>query len=62
MEQVNDEFKDMVEYGSNKLNLTLIIDGKTIGEGIKQIPSYICTLPYDGLNDLRKRFWGKLLF
>ena len=28
-----------------------------IGEGIKQIPSYICTIPYDQLNSLREKFW-----
>ena len=29
-----------------------------IGEGIKQIPSYKCTLPYDKLQELRNEFWS----
>ena len=33
------------------------IDGKTIGEGVKQIPSYKCKIPYDKLNELREKFW-----
>lgn len=33
------------------------IDGKTIGEGIKKIPSYKCTIPFDKLNKLRDSFW-----
>ena len=33
------------------------IDGKTIGEGIKKIPSYKCTMPFDQLNKLRESFW-----
>lgn len=28
-----------------------------IGEGVKQIPSYKCTLPYDQLQKLRDDFW-----
>ena len=28
-----------------------------IGEGIKQIPSYVCKMPYDKLNELREKFW-----
>lgn len=28
-----------------------------IGEGIKKIPSYICTVPFDKLNELRDTFW-----
>ena len=28
-----------------------------IGEGLKRIPSYKCTLPYDELNTLRENFW-----
>ena len=36
----------------------LIIDGKMIGEGIKQIPAYICKIPFDKLNDLKEKFWG----
>ena len=35
----------------------IIKDGKTIGEGIKKIPSYICNIPYDKLNQLREKFW-----
>ena len=31
-------------------------EGKII-EGIKQIPSYICKMPYDKLNELREKFW-----
>ena len=33
------------------------IDGKTIGYGIQQIPSYKCPIPYDELNKLREAFW-----
>lgn len=33
------------------------IDGKTIGNGIQQIPSYKCPIPYDKLNELREEFW-----
>ena len=29
-----------------------------IGEGIKRIPSYICKMPYDQLNELREKFWN----
>ena len=29
-----------------------------IGEGIKQIPSYKCTIPYDKLQKLRAEFWA----
>ena len=29
-----------------------------IGEGIKQIPAYICKIPYDQLNELREKFWN----
>ena len=29
-----------------------------IGEGIKRIPSYICKIPYDKLNELREKFWN----
>ena len=29
-----------------------------IGEGIKQIPAYVCKLPYDQLNALKERFWN----
>ena len=28
-----------------------------IGEGIKQIPAYICKIPYDKLNELKEKFW-----
>ena len=30
-----------------------------IGEGIKQIPAYKCTLPYDKLIKERNLFWSK---
>ena len=30
-----------------------------IGEGIKQIPSYKCTIPFDKLNELREAFWNE---
>ena len=39
-------------------NIIIIKDGKTIGEGIKQIPSYVCKIPYDKLNQLREKFWN----
>jgi hypothetical protein len=29
-----------------------------IGEGIKKIPAYKCTIPYDKLNKLREDFWN----
>ena len=29
-----------------------------IGEGVKQIPSYVCKIPYDKLNQLREKFWN----
>ena len=29
-----------------------------IGEGIKQIPAYICNIPYDQLNELKEKFWN----
>ena len=29
-----------------------------IGEGVKQIPSYVCKMPYDKLNELREQFWN----
>jgi hypothetical protein len=29
-----------------------------IGEGIKQIPSYKCKIPYDQLNELKEKFWN----
>ena len=29
-----------------------------IGEGIKQIPAYICKVPYDKLNELKEKFWN----
>ena len=29
-----------------------------IGEGIKQIPAYICKIPYDKLNELKEKFWN----
>ena len=29
-----------------------------IGEGIKQIPAYICNIPYDKLNELKEKFWN----
>jgi hypothetical protein len=29
-----------------------------IGEGIKQIPAYKCSIPYDKLNKLREDFWN----
>lgn len=32
---------------------------KFIGEGIKQIPSYQCSIPFDKLNELREKFWEK---
>ena len=28
-----------------------------IGEGIKQIPAYVCKIPYDKLNELKEKFW-----
>ena len=28
-----------------------------IGEGIKQIPSYKCPIPFDELQRLRENFW-----
>lgn len=28
-----------------------------IGEGVKQIPSYKCNLPFDQLEKLREEFW-----
>ena len=28
-----------------------------IGEGIKQIPAYLCKIPYDKLNELKEKFW-----
>ena len=42
------------------INIIIIIyiDGKFIGEGIKKIPAYICTIPYDKLNELREKFWN----
>lgn len=45
---------------SIKVNNSIInnkIDGKTIGNGIQQIPSYKCPIPYDKLNELREEFW-----
>ena len=33
-----------------------------IGEGLKRIPSYKCTLPYDELNTLRENFWSSKFF
>ena len=32
-------------------------NGKFIGYGIKQIPSYKCLIPYDKLYELREEFW-----
>ena len=29
-----------------------------IGEGIKQIPSYKCKIPYDKLEELKEKFWN----
>lgn len=29
-----------------------------IGEGIKQIPSYKCKIPFDQLNELKEKFWN----
>jgi hypothetical protein len=29
-----------------------------IGEGIKQIPSYKCSLPFDELQKLKEEFWA----
>ena len=29
-----------------------------IGEGIKQIPAYVCEMPYDKLNGLKEEFWN----
>jgi len=28
-----------------------------IGEGIKQIPAYVCKIPYDQLNEMKEKFW-----
>ena len=33
-------------------------NGKLIGEGIKQIPSYKCEMAYDKLNQMREKFWS----
>jgi hypothetical protein len=38
-------------------NLYYNQDGRTFGEGIKQIPGYKCNLPYDALEKLRTEFW-----
>jgi hypothetical protein len=32
-------------------------NGKFIGKGVKQIPSYKCLIPYDKLYELREEFW-----
>lgn len=29
-----------------------------IGKGLKQIPSYKCTVPYNELNRMREDFWS----
>ena len=33
-----------------------------IGEGIKKIPAYKCTIPYDQLNSLKEKFWNSRLY
>ena len=33
-----------------------------IGKGLKQIPSYKCTVPYNELNRMREDFWSSKFF
>ncbi len=50
-----DPFAEMEEY--NGIFLLIVTDGRMIGEGVLQIPSYKCTLAFDSLNELREEFW-----
>ena len=45
-------------YNHKPLIYYFNIDGKMIGHGIQQIPSYKCSIPYDQLNELRDAFWN----
>jgi len=60
-DEEEETFKDFAEIGSKKKHYFIniyFIDGKTIGEGIKKIPAYVCTVPYDKLNELKEKFWN----
>ena len=57
--EIDDKFKDFEEHNSRNQIYLINIDGKMIGEGIKQIPSYKCFLSDTELNKLREDFWGK---
>lgn len=44
------------KYDDYKLKIN-DLDHKIIGEGVKEIPSYKCAMPFDELKALRDQFW-----
>lgn len=55
-------FANFEEYKSIlSLQTKNALDGRMIGEGVKEIPSYKCIIPFDELKALREKFWKSKL-